>query len=166
MGHSWDSSALLVGCPQSQRGWYLVPVLTLPLEEQGPRAFKSHWLFIGDLNESEEEEEGEEDNDGDEGENEEEEEDDVEAGSEKEEEARLTALEEQRMEEKVLESDYRAAWEAAPLVILVPALAHPWYGWVWGSASTSVHPVFPETQGDGRHCEAGGQAAAGPGGGE
>ncbi|XP_011371693.1 pescadillo homolog [Pteropus vampyrus] len=55
----------------------------------------------GDLNESEEEEEGEEDNDGDEeGENEEEEEDDVEAGSEKEEEARLTALEEQRMEEK------------------------------------------------------------------
>ncbi|XP_006904977.1 pescadillo homolog [Pteropus alecto] len=55
----------------------------------------------GDLNESEEEEEGEEDNDGDEeGENEEEEEDDVEAGSEKEEEARLTALEEQRIEEK------------------------------------------------------------------
>ncbi|XP_039717715.1 pescadillo homolog isoform X1 [Pteropus medius] len=69
--------------------------------EQGPRAFKSHRLFIGDLNESEEEEEGEEDNDGDEeGENEEDEEDDVEAGSEKEEEARLTALEEQRMEEK------------------------------------------------------------------
>lgn len=55
----------------------------------------------GDLNVSEEEEEGEEDTDGDEeGENEEEEEDDVEAGSEKEEEARLTALEEQRMEEK------------------------------------------------------------------
>lgn len=79
-----------------------MPVLALPLEDQGPRAFKSHWLFIGNLNESEEEEE-EEDNDGDEGENEEEEEDDVEAGSEKEEEARLTALEEQRME-KVLES--------------------------------------------------------------
>nr|KAF6466998.1 pescadillo ribosomal biogenesis factor 1 [Rousettus aegyptiacus] len=55
----------------------------------------------GDLNVSEEEEEGEEDTDGDEeGENEEEEEDDVEAGSEKEEEAQLTALEEQRMEEK------------------------------------------------------------------
>lgn len=55
----------------------------------------------GDLNVSEEEEEGEEDTDGDEeGENEEEEEDDVEAGSEKEEEVRLTALEEQRMEEK------------------------------------------------------------------
>lgn len=104
VGHSWDSSALPVGCPQSQRGC-LVPVLTLPLKEQGPRAFKSHRLFIGDLNVSEEEEEGEEDTDGDEeGENEEEEEDDVEAGSEKEEEARLTALEEQRMEEKVLES--------------------------------------------------------------
>ncbi|KAF6278289.1 pescadillo ribosomal biogenesis factor 1 [Rhinolophus ferrumequinum] len=55
----------------------------------------------GNLNESEEEDE--EDNGGDsdeEGENEEEEEEDVEAGSEKEEEARLTALEEQRMEGK------------------------------------------------------------------
>lgn len=55
----------------------------------------------GNLNESEEEDE--EDNDGDsdeEGENEEEEEEDVEAGSDKEEEARLTALEEQRMEGK------------------------------------------------------------------
>lgn len=55
----------------------------------------------GNLNESEEEDE-EEDNDSDgdkEGENEKEDED-VEAGSEKEEEARLTALEEQRMEGK------------------------------------------------------------------
>lgn len=56
------------------------------------------------MNESEEEEEEEEeDGDGDEeGENEEEEEEDVEAGSEKEEEVQLTALEEQRMEGKVL----------------------------------------------------------------
>lgn len=54
----------------------------------------------GNLNESEEEDE-EDDGDSDErGENEEEEEEDVEAGSEKEEEARLTALEEQRMEGK------------------------------------------------------------------
>ncbi|XP_006147988.1 pescadillo homolog isoform X1 [Tupaia chinensis] len=51
----------------------------------------------GNLNESEEEEEDNEDA-GDEGENEEDEED--EAGSEKEEEARLTALEEQRVEGK------------------------------------------------------------------
>lgn len=61
------------------------------------------------MNESEEEDE--EDNDGDsdeEGENAEEEEEDVEAGSDKEEEARLTALEEQRMEGKVTGT----AWEA------------------------------------------------------
>ncbi|KAF6082452.1 pescadillo ribosomal biogenesis factor 1 [Phyllostomus discolor] len=54
----------------------------------------------GNLNDSEEEEEEEEDNDSDgdeEGENEEE---DLEAGSEKEEEAQLTALEERRMEGK------------------------------------------------------------------
>ncbi|XP_012513439.1 PREDICTED: pescadillo homolog isoform X2 [Propithecus coquereli] len=56
----------------------------------------------GNLNESEEEEEEEEDNedDGDEAGENEEEEKDVETGSEKEEEARLTALEEQRMEGK------------------------------------------------------------------
>lgn len=54
----------------------------------------------GHLNESEEEEE-EEDNDSDrDGEGENEEEEDLEAGSEKEEEAQLTALEEQRMEGK------------------------------------------------------------------
>ncbi|XP_025330333.1 pescadillo homolog isoform X1 [Canis lupus baileyi] len=52
-------------------------------------------------NTDESEEEDEEGDDGDEGgENEEEEEEDAEAGSEKEEEAHLTALEEQRMEEK------------------------------------------------------------------
>ncbi|XP_036764666.2 pescadillo homolog isoform X2 [Manis pentadactyla] len=57
----------------------------------------------GSMNESEEEveDDSEGDGDGDEGEeNEEEEEEDGEAGSEKEEEARLTALEEQRMEGK------------------------------------------------------------------
>ncbi|XP_042765459.1 pescadillo homolog isoform X3 [Panthera leo] len=56
----------------------------------------------GSMDESEEKDEEEDnDSDGDEGgENEEEEEEDVEAGSEKEEEARLTALEEERMEGK------------------------------------------------------------------
>ncbi|XP_036849403.2 pescadillo homolog isoform X1 [Manis javanica] len=56
----------------------------------------------GSLNESEEEveDDSEGDGDGDEGEENEEEEEDGEAGSEKEEEARLTALEEQRMEGK------------------------------------------------------------------
>lgn len=58
------------------------------------------------MNESEEEveDDSEGDGDGDEGEENEEEEEDGEAGSEKEEEARLTALEEQRMEGKVLGS--------------------------------------------------------------
>ena len=72
------------------------------------------------MDESEEEDEEEaDDGDGDEGgENEEEEEEDAEAGSEKEEEARLTALEEQRMEGKVLGSRRGgAAGEAAPLAI-------------------------------------------------
>ncbi|XP_058546819.1 pescadillo homolog isoform X1 [Neofelis nebulosa] len=56
----------------------------------------------GSMDESEEKDEEEDnDSDGDEGgENEEEEEEDVEAGSEKEEEARLTALEEERMDGK------------------------------------------------------------------
>lgn len=57
----------------------------------------------GNLNESEEEEEEDDDNEGDgdeEGKEEEEEEEDAEAGSEKEEDARLAALEEQRMEGK------------------------------------------------------------------
>ena len=67
---------------------------------------RSRWLFTGSMDESEEKDEEEDnDSDGDEGgENEEEEEEDVEAVSEKEEEARLTALEEERMEGKVLGS--------------------------------------------------------------
>lgn len=98
----WDSPALPLECPQTWRWWGLAPVLVQPGKEQAPRAFRSHRLFIGNWNESEEEDE-EEDGDGDEeGENEEEE--DVEADSEKEEEAHLTALEEQRMEGKVLGS--------------------------------------------------------------
>ena len=64
---------------------------------------RNPWLFVGNLNESEEEDEEEDDEgDGDEeGGKEEEEEEDKETGSEREEEARLTAPEEPRMERKV-----------------------------------------------------------------
>ncbi|ELK16834.1 Pescadillo like protein [Pteropus alecto] len=91
--------------PGEQLSPYLSPFVS---EKEGnyvpPEKLKLLVLQRGqhpeDLNESEEEEEGKDNNGDEEGENEEEEEDDVEAGSGKEEEAWLTALEEQRMEEK------------------------------------------------------------------
>ncbi|KAM5312213.1 pescadillo homolog isoform 1-T1 [Glossophaga mutica] len=96
----------------------------------------------GNLNESEEEEE-EEDNDSDsdeEGENEEEE--DLEAGSEKEEEAQLTALEEQRMEGKVWGTRWGVPGKQ-PTGRLGASpgpegreLGH-WQGWVRGPAPTA-----------------------------
>lgn len=100
------------------------PVVILPKRQQVPTAFRGHWLSLGNLNESEEEEEEDDDNEGDgdeEGKEEEEEEEDAEAGSEKEEDARLAALEEQRMEGKVGGAVLRAQPGKQPC--LVPALA-------------------------------------------
>lgn len=142
--HFWD-------VPRAEKvagggGGGLAPVLAWPWEEQAPRAFRSHWLFIGNLNESEEEEE-EEDNDSDgdeEGENEEEE--DLEAGSEKEEEAQLTALEEQRIEGKVWGAHRGVAGRQQPTGRLGaspgPGGQEPghWQGpLVWGPAPTAPH---------------------------
>lgn len=96
---------------------------------------RSHWLFIGTMDESEEEDEEEDnDSDGDKG-GENEEEEDTEAGSEKEEEAHLTALEEERIERKVLGSLLGAVLEAASLAIFGAspgprrARAREWWGW-------------------------------------